>query len=64
MKVYCGQKKEALETQKKKWREKVDEKKKRTQMSLFTEVCKLLNALSVIFNTTKKLSKKTHTDDR
>lgn len=44
--------------------EKVDKKKKRTQMSLFAEVCKLLNALSVIFNTTKKLSKKTHTDDR
>jgi len=32
-------------------------------MSLFIEVCKVLNALSVIFNTTKKLGKKTYTDD-
>lgn len=33
-------------------------------MNLFAEVCKVLNALSVIFNTIKKLSKKTYTDDR
>lgn len=33
-------------------------------MSLFAEMCKVLNALSVIFNTIKKLSKKTYTDDR
>lgn len=30
-------------------------RRKRTQMSLFTEVCKLLNALSVIFSTSQEV---------
>lgn len=49
-----GPEERGIRNTEKKWREKVNKKKKRTQMSLFAEVCKVLNALSVIFNTIKK----------